>query len=155
MQLPRVQFTIRTLFIIIAAVAMPMVFLRPRGPDVRTDEQAVEVAVAVVMQDDATFQPEKHRARVYQECGRTPLTVDFYPEVGTYVAKRVRITANGAIRGPWTFTQGDWVRSFRDGPGMYLLDRTGKVVALVPHIYGPDGEVADANSIAFVSEPSP
>ena len=155
MQPLRVQFRIRTLFVIIAAVAVLIGFLRPwQGVDVRTDEQAVEIAAALVMRG-CNLSARKHRAKVYQECGTTPLLVDFYPNVGTYVAKRVGITANGAIRGPATFTQEEGVRSFRDGPGMYLLDRTAKVIALVPHIIGPDGEVADANSIAPIPEPSP
>ena len=156
MRLPRVRFTIRTLFIAIAIVAIPMAFLRP-GPrvEVRSLEQAVEVAAAVVMQEDATFRSDNYTAKVYRECGMSPLCVDFYPEIGNYLVKRVMITDQGAIRGPWTFTESDGVASSRNGPGVYVLNRTGKVIALLPYLFGPDGEVAGVGSMATVPQPSP
>jgi hypothetical protein len=156
MRLRRVRFTIRTLFVAIAIVAIPTAFLRP-GPrvELHSVEQAVEVAVALVMQEDATFRPNNHRAKVYRECSISPLCVDFYADIGTHVVKRVRITNQGAIRGPWTFTEGDRVASSRNGPGVFVLDRTGKVFALLPYIFGPDGEVAGVASMATVQQPSP
>jgi hypothetical protein len=107
------------------------------------------------MHVDSTFHPELHRAKVYQECSRTPLLVDFYSDVGTHVAKRVGITGQGVIRGLATFTESDRVKSLGHGPGLYVLGRTGKVIALVPYLIGPDGEVADVGSIAPVPQPSP
>lgn len=156
MRLPRVRFTIRILFLAIGVVAIPIAFFRPEPrSEMRSDEQAVEVAAALVMQEDATFRPDKHGAKVYRECGMTPLLVDFSSNTGIYVVKRLGITDQGVVRGPSTFAESDRVKSFRDGPGVYLLDRTGKVVALAQYLIGPDGEVAGVGSIGPVPQPSP
>ena len=142
MRLPRIRFTIRTLLVAIGIAAVPMTFFRsePRV-ELTSYEKAVEIAAAVVMQEDATYQPEKHLAKVYRECSMAPLHVDFYSEDRAYVVKRVGFI-HGAIRGPTTFAECDRVTSSRDGPGMYALDRTGKFIARLPYLFGPDGEVA-------------
>ena len=111
-----------------------------------SSEQAVEVAAALVMQEDATFRPEKHRARVYSECGMGPVFVDFYSDIGTYVVKRLRIK-DGVVRGLSTFSESKCVTSSRHGPGMYVLDATGRVIGLLPYTFGPDGEVAGFGSM--------
>jgi hypothetical protein len=153
MRLPWIRFTIRSLLIAIPIVAIPMAFLRP-GVELETDEQVVEFAVALVMQEDATFLPDKHRAKSYRVCG-SPLTVDFYPDMGACVVKRVKITDRGDFLGPFTFTVSDRVKSSRDGAGVYLLDRTGHVFAFSPNIIGIDGEVAGLGSPVPVHQPSP
>jgi hypothetical protein len=135
MRLPRLRFTIRVLLIAITVAAIPMGLFRGwAGVRVKvgSNEQAVEAAAALVMTEDARFRPDKHMARVYLECGGTPLLVDFSPDDATHVVKRVGITAQGGFRGPSTFSKADGVKSFRDGPGLYLLDRKGKVTGLVP-----------------------
>jgi hypothetical protein len=156
MRVCRIRFTIRSLFIAIAIGAIPMAFFRPGSRvEVQSVEQAVEVAAALAMQEDATFRPDKHRAKVYRECGMVPLRVDFYSSVGTYVVKRIMITDQGVIQGPWAFTESDQVKSARNGPGMYLLNGKGKVIALLPYIFGPDGEVAGVSSMPPITPPSP
>jgi hypothetical protein len=156
MRVCRIRFTIRSLFIAIAIGAVPMAFFRPGSRvEVQSVEQAVEVAAALAMQEDATFRPDKHRAKVYRECGMVPLRVDFYSSVGTYVVKRIMITDQGVIQGPWAFTESDQVKSARNGPGMYLLNGKGKVIALLPYIFGPDGEVAGVSSMPPITPPSP
>jgi hypothetical protein len=133
MRLPRVRLTIWTLLVPIVVVAIPVALFRagPRAK-ARNNEQAVEIASALVMQGDANYRPEKHKARVYRECQMTPMTVDFYPQDAAFVVKRVKLTDQGDRRGPWTFTQRDRVTSIRDGPGLYILDRLGKASRLVP-----------------------
>jgi hypothetical protein len=84
-----------------------------------------------------------------------PLRVVFYSDKRTYVVKRVKITDQGIIQGPWTFSESDKVTSARNGPGMYLLDRTGKFIALSPYLIGPDGEVVGVASIPAVPQPLP
>jgi hypothetical protein len=80
MRVRRIRFTIRTLFIAIAIGAIPMAFFLP-GPrvEVQSVEQAVEVAAALAMQEDATFRPDKHRAEVYREFGSFPKVWVIYP----------------------------------------------------------------------------
>ena len=83
-----------------------------------------------------------------------PLRVDFYLDKRTYVVKRVKITDQGIIQGPWTFSESDKVTSARNGPGMYLLDRTGKFIARLPYLFGPDGEVAGVGSVPPRPQPA-
>ena len=82
------------------------------------------------MQEDPSFRPEKYKAKVYRECGMSPLVVDLYSDNEAYVAKRVRFTNEGAIEGPWTFESYQQVKSSRDGLGMYVIDRMGQVIGL-------------------------
>ena len=155
MRIPRIRFTIRTLLVAIGIAAIPMTFFRPEPRvELTSYEQAVEVAAVVVMHDDSTYRPEKHLAKVYRECSRSPLSVDFYSEDRAYVLKRVGFM-HGAIRGPTTFAESDRVTSPRDGPGMYALDRTGKFIARLPYLFGPDGEVAGVGSIPPPLQPAP
>ena len=152
----RVRLKIRSLSIAIAIVAVAMACLRPGSRvDVSSKEQAVEIATALVMQEDPSFRPEKYKAKVYRECGMSPLVVDLYSDNEAYVAKRVRFTNQGAIEGPWTFESYQQVKSSRDGLGMYVLDRMGQVIGLAPYVIGPDGEIAGFASIVPVSNPSP
>src|SRR5262245_11436899 len=116
MRAPRVRLKIRSLFLAIAIVAVILAFLRPEsGVEVSSSEKAVETATAVVMQDDPSFRPEKHKAKVYQECSMSPLSVDLYSEQDTYVVKRVRFTSSGTVEGPWTFGSDRRVVSSRSG----------------------------------------
>jgi hypothetical protein len=125
-----VRLKIRSLSIAIVIVAVAMACLRPGSRvDVISKEQAVEIATALVMQDDPSFRPEKYKAKVYRECGLCPLVVDLYSDMGPYVAKRVRFTNKGGIEGPWTFESHQQVKSSKDGLGMYVLDRTGRSLA--------------------------
>jgi len=149
-----IRFTIRTLFIAIAIVASAMASFHPAPRvEVRSREQAVEVAAALVMQEDATFRPDKQRAKVYQGCGKSPICVDFYSDIGSYVVKRVVITERGVNPELSTFAEIDRVESVGSGRGMYVLDRTGKVIALLPYPIGPNGEVAGVGSIPTLIHP--
>jgi hypothetical protein len=95
---------ILSLFVAISIVAVILAFLRPESAvEVSSSEKAVEIATALVMQDDPSFRPEKYKAKVYQECSMSPLSVDLYSDQDTYVVKRVRFTSSGTFEGPWTF----------------------------------------------------
>ena len=142
MRLPRVQ-NIRSLLLAIAVVAVAIACLRPRPRlEIHSNEQAIEIATALVIQDDPSFRPERHKARIYQECGMSPVVVDLYSETDTDVVKRVYFTRRDGIEGPETFECDQHVESSRYGPGMYVLDRTGKVIGLV-RIRGRTGRRAD------------
>jgi hypothetical protein len=67
----------------------------------------------------------------------------------------VRFTNQGGIEGPGRFESHQQVKSSRDGPGMYFLDRTGKVVGLEPYVIGEDGEISGLASIVPVANSSP
>ena len=107
MRAPGIRLKTRSISLAIAIVAMILACLRP-GPRVNVSswEQAVEIATALVIQDDPSFRPEKHKAKVCLECSRSPLSVDLCSDTDTYVVKRVRFTSRGTNEGPWTFTSG-------------------------------------------------
>jgi hypothetical protein len=153
--LPRIRLKVRSLSIAIAIVAAALACLRPRSSADVSVEQAVEIAAALVMQDDPSFSPEKHKAKVYRGCSRGPLVVDLYSEMDTYVVKQVLFTIKGDIIGPRTFGTHERVKSYLNGRGMYVLDRSGKVVGLAPYVIGPDGEIAGLAAIVPFSNPSP
>jgi hypothetical protein len=133
MKLRRVRFSTAAILVAISAAVTPAALLRAGpGLTIRTNEEAVEAAATLGMRGDAAFRPEEHRARVFRECGMAALLVDFYPVGADRVVKRVGFTARGAFRGPSTYTRAEGVKSFRDGPGLYLLDRAGRVTGPVP-----------------------
>jgi hypothetical protein len=151
-----VRLKIRSLSFAIATLAVVLACLRPGSRvDVSSREQAVEIATALVTQDDPSFRPEKHKAKVYQECSTSPLVVDLHSEMDTYVVRRVRFTSRGTIEGPWTFGSDQHVQSSRSGPGMYVLDRAGKVIGMAPYVFDSDGEVVGLASMGPISSPSP
>ena len=137
-----------------------MAFLRPDFGAAISLEQSVESAAAPVIRQDAAFLPHEHRAKVYYECSMSPLSVDFYREGGRYVVKKVQFDYRGiihrcVIHGPWTFAESDQVESNRNGQGMYELDRSGRVVGLLPYRFDGDGEVAGVDLAARISLRSP
>jgi hypothetical protein len=71
------------------------------------------------------------------------------------VVRRARITYRGAMLGPETFESYQGVKSSRDGLGMYVLDRMGKVIGFAPYVIGPDGEIAGFATMVPVSQASP
>src|SRR5262249_49336467 len=156
MRAPGVRVKIRSLSFAIAIVGVFLACLRPGSRvDVTSREQAVEIATALVMQEDPSFRPEVHKAKVYSECSMSPLTVDLHSETDTYVVKRIRFTSRGTIEGPWTFGSEQHVESSRSGPGMYVLDRAGKVIGLAPYVMTPDGEIAGLAAIVPISVSTP
>jgi hypothetical protein len=137
----RTRITLRAMLALVAVAATALAVLAPRSsPHLQSYEEAVEIAAAVVMEQDASFRPERHRAKIYRECSLSPLRVDFYSDTGEYVVKRLSFR-DGSILGPSTYDESDRVKSSRDGMGMYLLDRTGRVVALAPYVFSDAGEV--------------
>ena len=114
-------------------------------------EQAVEIATALVVQEDPSFLPEKHKAKVYRECHLSPLSVDLYSETDMYVVKRVRFTSGGTIEGPYTFESDQHVESSRSGAGMYVLDQAGMVIGRAPYVFGRDGRIAGLASTVPIS----
>jgi hypothetical protein len=156
MRAPGVRLKLRSLSLAIVILTVILACLRPGSRvDVTGREQAVEIAIALVVQGDPSFRPEQHKAKVYQECSISPFVVDLYSEMDTYVVKRVRFTSRGTIEGPWTFECDQQVGSSRSGRGMYILDRAGKVIGLAPYVCGPDGEIAGLASIVPIPPPSP
>src|SRR5262249_29710734 len=137
-------------------VAVILAFLRPESDvEVSSSEKAVEIATALVMQDDPSFRAEKHKATIYRECSMSSLSVDLYSDQDTCVVKRVRFTCSGTVEGPWTFGSDRHVVSSRYGRGMYVLNRAGKVIGLAPYVIGPDGEPAGLAPIVPIAPPSP
>jgi hypothetical protein len=47
----------------------------------------------------------------------------------------------GDVRSAATFAESAHVESYRIGTGEYALDRTGRVVALLPYRFGPADEL--------------
>src|SRR5262249_29488850 len=61
-------------------------------------EAAVQVASQKLVSIDPAFRPADHVARVYRECGRAPLTIDYSRHDAGLVAARVRVNSWGLVR---------------------------------------------------------
>src|SRR5262245_13536682 len=78
-------------------------------------ESAVLVASGRLIAIDPAFRPTDHFARVFQECGRAPLTIDYSRRGAGAVVARVRVGPWGFVRGATFFRPEQGVESYRTG----------------------------------------
>jgi hypothetical protein len=78
-------------------------------------KSAVKMASRRLIAIDPTFRPADHVARVFCECSRAPLTIDYSsPGIGPVVA-RVRVGSWGFVRQATFFRPEQAVKSYRTG----------------------------------------
>ncbi len=112
---------------LLLVVAVVVVF---PAPDVGL-EGAVQVASRKLLAIDPTFRPADHVARVYYECSRAPLTIDYSPQDAGPLVARVRVGPSGSVRGAAFFRPEQGVESYRTG-SLFRLKPDGSLGEEIP-----------------------
>src|SRR5262249_45956428 len=96
-------------------------------------EAAVQVASQKLVAIDPAFRPTDHVARVYRECGRAPLTIDYSRRDAGLVAARVRVNSSGLVRESNFIPPEQRVESYRTGRLFYLRPDGSLGEEIPPH----------------------